>query len=365
MLLAVGVMAATAPTAEAQDSTQPAVEIIAGRGTKLAAYPYAFYSPETELAFGAGGVLTFYSSKQQADLRPSKVSLSGYYSTRKQYKFSQTTQLYLDRNRWFVSLPLEFGFYVDKYWGVGNQTPDVENEDYDVRVFSGRLVAEGPTPVPFVTRDGFMYEFSNRDVTDIKDNPYLADSVPGADGGVTSGVGYDMVKDSRDHTFFPRSGGFHRLNFLWFNSILGSDFNFGTIEGDLRRYFPVAADHVVALQLYGKFVLGQPPFYELAALGGGNVMRGYFSGRYRDRYYVATQVEYRGHVWRRFGAVVFAGVGDVFGNPESDLSFANLKYSYGFGLRLVFNRQEKINLRADFGFGKDTRGVYFGLEEAF
>jgi hypothetical protein len=31
----------------------------------------------------------------------------------------------------------------------------------------------------------------------------------------------------------------------------------------------------------------------------------------------------------------------------------------------VFNQREKINLRADFGFGRDTRGVYFGLEEAF
>jgi len=62
---------------------------------------------------------------------------------------------------------------------------------------------------------------------------------------------------------------------------------------------------------------------------------------------------------------VFAGAGDVFGSPESDISFSNLKYSYGFGLRFLFNRQERINLRADFGFGRDTRGVYFGLEEAF
>ncbi len=363
--LMASLLVANASSANAQDSTQAAVEMIAGRGLKIAAYPYAFYSPETELAFGAGGVLTFYTSKQQDDLRPSKTSLSGYYSTRKQYKFSQNTQLYLDHNRWFVALPLEFGFYVDKYWGVGNQTPDIENEDYDVRVFSGRFVLEGPTPVPFFTRDGFVYEFSYHDITDTRDNPYLGDSVVGSEGGITSGVGFDLVKDTRDHIFFPNGGGFHRFNFLWYNSILGSDFNFGTIEADLRRYFAFAPDQVIALQLYGNFVLGQLPFYKLSALGGGNIMRGYFRGRYRDRHYVATQVEYRGHVWWRFGAVVFAGVGDVFGSDASDLSFSNLKYSYGFGLRLVFNQREKINLRADFGFGRDTRGVYFGLEEAF
>ena len=121
----------------------------------------------------------------------------------------------------------------------------------------------------------------------------------------------------------------------------------------------------MALQLYGRFVPGSPPFYELAALGGSTIMRGYFQGRYRDKSYTAAQIEYRGHVWWRFGVVAFAGTGDVFGSDASDLSFANLKYSYGFGLRFLFNRQEKINLRADFGFGQDTKGVYFGLEEAF
>jgi outer membrane protein assembly factor BamA len=364
-MLSLGLLVSHAATARAQDSTQSAAELIAGRGLKLAAYPYAFYTPETELAFGAGGILTFYTSKEQEELRPSKVSLSGYYSTRKQYKFSQTTQLYLDRNRWFLSFPLEFGFYVDKFWGVGNQTLDTAEVDYDVRVFAGRFVVEGPTPVPFFTRDGFIYEFSYRDITDPKNNPYLGDSVLGSDGGLTSGVGFDLVKDTRDHTFFPNNGGFHRLNFLWYTSILGSDFNFGEIEVDLRRYFAVAPDQVIALQGYGRFVPGSPPFYELSALGGGTIMRGYFQGRYRDRHYAAAQVEYRGHVWWRLGVVAFAGAGDVFGSDASDFSFSNLKYSYGFGLRLLFNRQEKINLRADFGFGQDTKGVYFGLEEAF
>jgi hypothetical protein len=34
-------------------------------------------------------------------------------------------------------------------------------------------------------------------------------------------------------------------------------------------------------------------------------------------------------------------------------------------LPFVFNKRDKINLRADFGFGQDGSGVYFGLEEAF
>ena len=94
-------------------------------------------------------------------------------------------------------------------------------------------------------------------------------------------------------------------------------------------------------------------------------MRGYFQGRYRDRHYIATQAEYRRPLWRRFGIVAFVGAGDVFGSTDGDLSMKNLKYSYGLGFRFLFNRRDEVNLRADIGFGEDTSGLYFGLEEAF
>jgi hypothetical protein len=36
------------------------------------------------------------------------------------------------------------------------------------------------------------------------------------------------------------------------------------------------------------------------------------------------------------------------------------------GLRFLFNKKQKINLRMDLGFGQDgNSGVYFGIEEAF
>lgn len=77
------------------------------------------------------------------------------------------------------------------------------------------------------------------------------------------------------------------------------------------------------------------------------------------------QVEYRQYFWRRFGFVVFAGLGDVA--PEmTKLQFKELKYSLGVGLRYLFNKEEKVNLRVDIAFGKNgDRGIYFGIEEAF
>ena len=94
------------------------------------------------------------------------------------------------------------------------------------------------------------------------------------------------------------------------------------------------------------------------------MMRGYYEGRYRDNNYLALQVEYRQYFWKRFGFVVFTSVGDVAERVTS-FSLRNLKETYGFGLRFLFDEKQKINLRMDIGFGVGTSGVYFGMEEAF
>jgi len=76
------------------------------------------------------------------------------------------------------------------------------------------------------------------------------------------------------------------------------------------------------------------------------------------------QVEFRTHAWWRLGAVTFLGAGDV-ANEFGDFRLKNLQYSYGIGLRFVFNQKEGINLRADLGFGENTDGLYISVEEAF
>jgi len=52
-------------------------------------------------------------------------------------------------------------------------------------------------------------------------------------------------------------------------------------------------------------------------------------------------------------------------NEFGDFRLKNLQYSYGIGLRFVFNQKEGINLRADLGFGENTDGLYISVEEAF
>ena len=333
---------------------------------RIAAYPYAYYTPETELAIGAGGIVTYYTAPPDGDLRPSKTKISGYYSTRGQYEFCQDTELYFRQIAYLVQFPFSFGSFVDKYWGQGNRTEDNPVVDYDVRQVEVGITVDGLTPLMGLTRDGFVYRGLWRDITDPKENPYLTEETLGVEGGYSSGFGFDLVFDTRDHIFSPTTGGYSRLYFLWYAPIFGSDYRYNQIEIDLRRYLPLGGgNHVVGLHLYGDAVYGDAPFYSVPAMGGGNIMRGYYYGRYRDVNLVATQVEYRSPRWWRFSTVLFAGVGEVFGGPESNASFSQLKTSLGGGLRFLFDKDQGINLRVDLGFGRGSNGLYFGLEEAF
>jgi outer membrane protein assembly factor BamA len=153
---------------------------------------------------------------------------------------------------------------------------------------------------------------------------------------------------------------------IYYVKPLGSDFEFNDYLLDLRRYFKITEGHLITVQIYGNFTGGNPPFYEMPRLGGSVTMRGYYEGRYRDRYFVTAQSEYKTWLvrkWKLF-IVLFGGLGDVAYN-FSDFTLREFKFSYGFGLRYIFDEKERLTVRADFAFGKNSSGVYFAIQEAF
>ncbi len=93
-------------------------------------------------------------------------------------------------------------------------------------------------------------------------------------------------------------------------------------------------------------------------------MRGYQLGRYRDNHALQFQSEYRVNLFWRIGATVFGGVGNVYPNV-GDFRLRDSKYTYGLGLRLNANKNDPANVRIDWGWGEDTKGLYITFGEAF
>lgn len=257
---------------------------------------------------------------------------------------------------------------MDKFWGIGPDTPDLEDAAaFESKGFGAEITLLVPPKLKVFNRTsaGFVFDLYNSDIVDKRQNPELqSGDVRGSEGGVSTGLGWSWNWDTRDKVFYPTKGGYHQLKGIYYGQWLGGSFDFNKYEIDLRHYQQIKPQHIVALQVFAQTVGGTPPFYELPALGGQRIMRGYYQGRYRDESLMAGQVEYRTHIYKRIGAVGFAGIGDV-GTRLRDIKIRDLKTSLGVGARFLFNKAENVNLRADIGFGRETSGVYFGLEEAF
>ena len=329
--------------------------------TSLHGFPYVYYTPETDWAFGGTAIITFRPGGDRA-LNPSSVTFDGYYTIKKQYSFSIEPEIYLTGNRWRLSGSIAYGRIVDRYWGIGPLTEDSDSTEYVKGMFLIQM--RGEILLLGHLKCGILGEFERVWMIDNEGNPLLLEgNTPGSEGGTSIGAGMVISWDSRDNIFFPKSGSFHQFNYTVFGGGLGGDFAYRRALLDLRTYFPLGAQ-MIGVQVYGMSAGGTPPFWRLALLGGDCIMRGYYLGRYRDNVSLAAQVEYRAMILGRFGAVAFLGTGGV-ARRAGELRLDQLRPSYGAGLRYMLDTAEKLTLRVDAGFGSGTSGIYFNIREAF
>ncbi len=339
--------------------------LLTTKSVDIIGYPIAFYTPETDLAGGVGGLI-YFRMGEDVKIRPSKILVSAWYTINHQYYFKIAPQIYFaGAGRDLLDMRFIYSKEIGKFYGIGNETEEINNPEFtmtSLRFYSEfgafNLISKN-------IHTGIIIDYFPNDLVDKQANPYLQnENIPGVNGGTVSGLGLLVVLDERDNIFYPTKNYFHKIRLQFFGSYLGSEFTYNRMVADLRYFISPLESHILAFQLYTDITHGTIPFFRLPALGGEQRMRGYFTGRYRDKLYLTGQVEYRKLVWWRLGVAAFLAAGDV-ANKWTQFNTRTIKYSYGFGLRFVFDQDEKINLRMDLGFGKNTSGVYFALEEAF
>lgn len=325
--------------------------------------PIIFYTPETKIALGLGGMYNIRASEDGLRSRPSSFRAAVIYTQKKQFIIEFGLDLYPKKEKFHMMGNFSFSKYSDRFYGIGNNTLEDMRENYTSRI--ARISLSVQKNVLSKLNFGIQYDFEYNKVIEVEESGELAKGeILGSEGGTASGIGLLINWDTRNNIFFPSSGDFYQLSAILFRSGLESDYNFTKYNLDLRKYFRLFSSHVLALQGYLNIITGDPPFQMLSLIGSQNWMRGYYRGRYRDKNMIAFQIEYRMPVWRRFGLVSFVGYGDV-SDKLSNLELGNLKYSVGFGIRYLLSREEKINVRLDVGFGKESSGVYVAVSEAF
>lgn len=328
--------------------------------------PLVARSIETDWSVGLAASFTFRFNRHDTITRTSNAQALALYSLRKQFIAAINGATYFPGERYILNYQLSYSNFPDKFWGLGKEAPDENEEAYTFQQYYVYLHFQRKIQDRIFA--GLLYEYQKLLAVDYEPGGLFDQlAVPGRDPYHISGAGGSLTYDSRNNAFAPNRGGFLQVLFNHFSPAFGSAFRYTNYVIDFRRFISINRQQVLAIQTYGFFNSGDVPLRSLASFGGSNSMRGFYDGRYRSKNQIVAQVEYRVPLFWRLGAVGFAGVGNV-GNHLDELNFRELKYSCGGGVRLALNRRERLNLRIDYGWGLGqsvSNGLYFQLGEAF
>ncbi|WP_442589919.1 BamA/TamA family outer membrane protein [Pedobacter sp. AW31-3R] len=333
--------------------------------------PLLRYAQEVGLEFGAGGLYSMYMDRADTSNRSSNFSTVLSFSTKKQYNVSIKGDIWTKHNAYHLITELRFRSMPFDFYGIGNQTLEA-NEDRILQNQVRAMFDLEKNILPFAYTGvslGFEnFRFKDRESGGIYDtNP----AVEGKPGGSVVYLGVSQTYDTRNSNNYPTKGFFGRVSYQYAPDLFGgNDFTGSQVRVVIRNFWPLAKKLVLGVNgIYYTVQSKHTPFYLLPQLGNDEIMRGYYSGRYRDENLLAAQTELRYRFSNRFGLVAFAGGGRVYEN--GGFSFKQFKPSYGAGLRYFYDPAKGLSVRADYGAGEKRpgearqSGFYLSLAEAF
>ncbi len=318
------------------------------------------YSSTTGFGIGVMAAGLYRTDRSDHLTPPSDVTLYGSAATSGFYTFGVKGNNIFKHDKHRIVYRVSFASMPTDYWGWGYEKCDtISAGKYYEKLYRVEATYLARLAKNLYLGPQVMFHYVNAKRFDDKEL-YIGDEKTSYS---TTGVGVVAQYDSRD--FAPNSykGVYLHASFLYYPESLGSiDESCWKMQFTAAAYQRVWASGVLAMELFGEFNSENTPWPFMARLGGDSRMRGYYEGRYTDYDMMTLQVELRQRIWRRIGCVVWAGAGNVF--PSMDkYDWSHTLYNYGVGLRWEF--KNRVNVRFDFGFGRDSQGLVVNINEAF
>ncbi len=327
------------------------------------AFPVFGYTPDTDFIIGLSGLGLFSLENLRNETRPSNLMMFGSYTLNNQHMMKVEHTVFFPGNTWLMAGEAEVRKYPELFWGIGNSTSDKDeiNSEYGRFLIKQKIYRQ-------IAGDFFsgpILEW-NRQYNLEFEEPLKSADIKGSGGHTSPGAGWGFLFDARDSSLVPSEGFFAEAAYMAYSKTLGADYNYSSFDMDLRKYFPLSRGkrNVFAMQLLSENSRGDVPVGEMRMLGGRQMLRGYYEGRYRDKSYLAFQSEIRVSLWKRLGGIFFAAAGNVGKNIE-DIFTGDFKYTAGAGIRYMLIANNGGNLRFDYGIGENTSGFYITFGEAF
>lgn len=335
------------------------------------------------MEFGIVALYSYYGDRHRPNplTRNSTASLLLTYTTNKQFKLDLRSENWTHRNDYHFKTNFRYHNFPFLFFGTGDTTRFDNRSQVGNRRYKILLEGEKRVTRHFYAGLSLQYQYDEF-YADGQKGIYPNASLQDKDGGYVTFLGITGVFDNRDNQNYCTSGSFMRLNISYAPAFL-SRHPLWKLEAKASHFIPVSPKSTIGLNgLAQSLQGGVRPFYLLPEMGNDNIMRGYYTGRYRHQNYVAAQAEYRYFLdpkmrikfWfvdmkPTFALAGFAGTGAVFANR--DIGLSHLKPNYGLGVRYFYDKVSRLTVRLDYGWGekrpgeKRQGGFYLSLAEAF
>ena len=325
--------------------------------------PRVYHSSENDLGIGVQAVRPFRLPGATEFAADSELRIKGRLHTVGHGAAEARATLLFGDGRWSLVAKLVYDDLAQRYWGVGSDSPSSAEEIY--RAQELRAYAEFACEVWPHLRLGLRAERQDYRYLDIEDGGLLdTTDAPSRHRNDVVGAGPIWDYDTRDNRYAPGRGWWIQGYGLFFDDAVGSHFDFTNWYLDVRCYQTLPSRTVVALQFFGFSLLGDPPLWRYASLGGREHSRGYRRDRYLDQRMLAFQAELRRPIAGRAEGVVFAGLANVARRFDR-IRLDTMRPTLGGGVRYRLREARDLVIRADLAFGEDSVRSYFGVGHAF
>ena len=271
--------------------------------TGIAAIPMINYNRTQGIVAGAL-VTGFYKIDKKDTISPSSsTGFIGIYTEQKSYAFLTYSQLFFAQDRWRVlaaagTVDINFQFYAESPASSVGNFYDYSTKANLVMVQAQRNIFKriylGPTASLMKSTTTFGFPGASGE-----------DSVHRAN---LNYVGYVLSNDTRDHVQYPTRGVFVNFKNQFYRGWVGSGYNFERYMVTYNQFFkltPKNEKQILALRASFNVASGNVPFEGQTVVGGDDI-RGYSQGKYRNNQVYTLQAEYRWNFYKRWGMVAFA-----------------------------------------------------------
>ncbi|HEY4136557.1 MAG TPA: BamA/TamA family outer membrane protein [Alphaproteobacteria bacterium] len=324
--------------------------------------PIPNHSPSQGWALGLIGQYIFHPAGTDPAQPPSILGGGIFATQERSYGGALGYVGHLDEDRWRVLAGAGYGLINYDFFGIGNNAALQDHPLHIEQDMTGVLL-QGLREVAPSLYLGPRLTYLNINAAAKAESAFTA--LPPLEAETqTVALGAKLQWDTRDNSFYPTSGNLANVTIDVFNGAYGSDFDYSAYEAEYNHYMSLSEKDVLALRGFGRYASGGAPFFDLSQFGQHNDLRGYESGKYRDRFMLAGQGELRHQLLDWLGVAGFAGIGEVAHDPAS-LTGDNLLWSFGGGLRLRIAHDNPVNFRVDVAQGEDGTVLYISVGEAF